>query len=147
MKKILDSRKLLGATPKNDLKELGLLYKGLMKTHHPDRFQEEAARAEAEATSKHIIDAYHFLVSIHPETHATNKEDFDKTTAASAITDFHYKAMTLHLTFADGSVYEFFNIPANVYNKFVKNDGNLRFARRHILHVFTYRRIKKPNEA
>jgi len=28
----------------------------------------------------------------------------------------------------------------------VKNDGNLRFARRHILHVYQYRRIKKPTE-
>lgn len=35
----------------------------------------------------------------------------------------------------------------NVYNKFVKNDGNLRFAHRHILHVYQYRRIKKATEA
>ncbi len=146
MKKIIDSRKLLGATAKSDLKELGLLYKSLMKTHHPDRFQDDAERHKAEETSKHIIDAYHFLVSIHPETHVLNKEGYEDSTTASAITDFHYKAQTLHLTFADGSVYEYFGVPMNVYNKFVKNDGNLRFARRHILHVYQYRRIKKPTE-
>ena len=142
-KKILDSRKLLSATVKTDLKELNVLYKGLMKKHHPDRFIDEAERTQAEETSKHIIDAYHFLVSIHPDTHALNKEDYAVTASTSAITDYHYKAQTLHLTFADSSVYEYFSVPINVYNKFVKNDANLRFARRHILHSFTYRRIKK----
>lgn len=143
MKKIIDSRNLLGASPKSDLKELGLLYKALMKAHHPDKFQDEGERQQAEDTSKHIIDAYHFLVSIHPDTHALNKEEYDQLTATKAITDFHYKAQTLHATFADGSVYEYYSVPVKVYNKFVNNDGNLRFARRHILHSYTYRRIKK----
>ncbi|MCB0769959.1 MAG: KTSC domain-containing protein [Flavobacteriales bacterium] len=143
MKKILDSRRLLGADAKTDLKELNVSYKQLMKANHPDRFQDEAERARAEETSKHIIDAYHFLVSIHPDTHALNKDDYALTTTTSVITDYHYKAQTLHLTFADSSVYEYFNVPINVYNKFVKNDANLRFARRHILNNFTYRRIKK----
>ncbi|HQW05574.1 MAG: KTSC domain-containing protein [Flavobacteriales bacterium] len=148
-KKILDSRKLLGAMPRTDLKELGLLYKGLMKKHHPDRFQDEGERVKAEEVSKHLIDAYHFLVSIHPETHATNKEEFERTATTSVISDWRYKAMTLHLIFGDGSEYEYFGVPQNVYNKFVNNNGNLRFARRHILSVFTYRRLKKvgPTEA
>jgi DnaJ-class molecular chaperone len=145
-KKIIDSRKLLGATARTDLKELGVLYKGLMKTHHPDRFQDEAERHRAEESSKHIIDAYHFLVSIHPETHAANKEEFERTATTSVISDWRYKAMTLHLIFGDGSEYEYFGVPANVYNKFVNNNGNLRFARRHILNVFTYRRIKKTTQ-
>lgn len=144
MKKILDSRKLLGATAKTDLKELALLYKGLMKTHHPDRFQDEAQRQQAEETSKHIIDAYQFLVSIAPETHAQNAEQYERTITGSAITDFHYKAQTLNVTFADGSVYDYFGVPANVYNKFVNNDANLRFARRHICQAFTRRMVKKP---
>ena len=83
------------------------------------------------------------FLAIHPDTHALNKEDYDSLTATQAITDFHYKAQTLHATFADGSVYEYYSVPQKVYNKFVNNDGNLRFARRHILHSFTYRRIKK----
>ena len=146
-KKILDSRKLLGSTVKTDLKELNNLYKGLMKKHHPDRFQDEGERHQAEETSKHIIDGYHFLVSIHPETHATNKEDFERTASTSVISDWRYKSMTLHLIFGDGSEYEYFGVPQNVYNKFVNNSGNLRFARRHILSVYTYRRVKKTSEA
>lgn len=142
-KKILDSRTLLSATAKTDLKELNVLYKGLMKKHHPDRFQNESERGQAEETSKHIIDAYHFLVSIHPETHTLNKEEFERTATSSVITDWRYKSMTLHLYFGDGSEYEYFGVPQNVYNKFVNNNGNLRFARRHILTMFTYRRVKK----
>ena len=80
MKKINDSRKLIGATSATALKELNTLYKGLMKTHHPDRFpNDEEKRHEAEELSKHLIDAYKFLESIHPETHAVNAEDLAHT--------------------------------------------------------------------
>lgn len=44
-------------------------------------------------------------MSIHPETHVLNHEGYQDNTTTSAITDFHYKAQTLHLTFADGNVY------------------------------------------
>ncbi|MBP6392361.1 MAG: KTSC domain-containing protein [Flavobacteriales bacterium] len=146
MKKILDSRRLLGATVRTDLKELALLYKGLMKTHHPDRFQhDEALKHSAEDMSKRIIDAYHFLVSISRETHAQQREEYERTIASSTITEFHYRAQTVHLTFHDGSVYEYFGVPQNVYNKFVNNDASLRFARRHICHAYSFRRVKKPN--
>jgi curved DNA-binding protein CbpA len=146
MKKILDSRRLLGATVKTDLKELNLLYKKLMKEHHPDRFPtDEARRHEAEETSKHVIDAYHFLVSIHPDTHAQNSAAYEAT-IATPIIDWHFKSQTLHVNFGDGSAFEFYGVPQNVYNKFVNNDGNSRFARRHIFHTYTRRQVKKPNE-
>jgi hypothetical protein len=92
-------------------------------------------------------EAYHFLVSISPETHAKNTEEYEKTITTSPIKDWHYKAQTLHVTFNDGSIYEYFSVPSNVYNKFIKADGNARFARRHIFSVFTYRRIGGPVEA
>lgn len=143
MKKILDSRRLLGSTPKSDLKELAQLYKSLMKKHHPDKFTDEKEKAEAEAMSTHIIDAYHFLVSIAPETHEQNKEEYEQLTSNSPISNWHYKAQVLQVYFADGTEYEYFNVPQNVYNKFIAADGNLRFARRHIFHSFTRRRVKK----
>ena len=141
MKKIADSRKMIGATSTTSLKELNTLYKGLMKTHHPDRFpNDEAKRHEAEEFSKHLIDAYKFLESIHPETHAQNAEAFEKT-VASNITDWHYKSLTLHLTFGDGSAYEFYGIQPKVYNKFVGTDGNTRFAKRHIFDAYMHRKV------
>ena len=97
MKKINDSRKLIGATSATALKELNTLYKGLMKTHHPDRFpNDEEKRHEAEEFSKHLIDAYKFLESIHPETHEKDLEGFERT-VSSTITNWHYKSLTLHV--------------------------------------------------
>ncbi len=140
MKKITDSRKLIGATGSTTLKELNTLYKGLMKSHHPDRFPtDEQKRHEAEEFSKHLIDAYKFLESIHPETHAKDSTEFEKT-VASNISNWHYKSLTLHITFGDGSTYEFYGVPQKMYNKFVATDGNTRFAKRHIFEAFTYRK-------
>ncbi len=143
MKKISESRKVLGSVPGQSLKELNTLYKGLMKKHHPDRFQDEKERLEAETMSQHIIEAYKFLESIHPETHVVNAPEFEKT-VASNIGNWHYKSMTLHVTFGDGSVYEFFGVPVNVYNKFVNTNGNTRFAKRHIFESYTFRKISGP---
>lgn len=144
MKKINDSRKLLGATSATSLKDLNTLYKGLMKSHHPDRHpNDEVKRQEAEEFSKHLIDAYKFLESIHPETHAKDSESFEKT-VASNIANWHYRSLTLHITFGDGSNYEFYGVPQKVYNKFVGVDGNTRFARRHIFEVFTHRKASNP---
>jgi len=69
MKKIVDYRKLLGVTKEAELQELKTVYRGMMKTWHPDKFQESPEeKLEAEEKSKTIIEAYHFLVSIAPET-------------------------------------------------------------------------------
>lgn len=144
MKKINDSRKLMGATAATSLKELNTMYKSLMKSHHPDRFpDDERQRQEAEEFSKHLIDAYKFLESIHPETHEKESSDFEKT-VASNIANWHYKSLTLHITFGDGSNYEFYSVPQKVYNKFVGTDGNTRFARRHIFAAHPFRKVSGP---
>lgn len=143
MKKILDSRRLLGSTPKSDLKELSSLYKSLMKQHHPDKFTDPAEKEAAESMSTQIIDAYHFLVSIAPETHERDKDEYEQLTSTVPIRNWHYKAQVLQVYFTDGTEFEYYNVPQNMYNKFVNNDGNLRFARRHIFHSFTRRRVKK----
>lgn len=143
MKKISDSRKLLGATSSTTLKELNSLYKALMKKHHPDRFQDEALRQEAEATSQHVIECYKFLESIHPETHAANAAEFDRS-VASNIKNWHYQHQTLHIDFGDGSTYEFYSVDPKTYNKFTQADGSTRFARRHIFPGRTFRRVSGP---
>ncbi len=147
MKKISDSRKLIGATGTTSLKELNTLYKGLMKSHHPDRFpDDEMKRHEAEEYSKHLIDAYKFLESIHPETHLKDSAEFERT-VASNISNWHYKSLTLHVTFGDGSNYEFYGVQPKLYNKFVNTDGNTRFAKRHIFEAHTFRKSSGPTAA
>jgi DnaJ-class molecular chaperone len=144
MKRIIEYRRLLEITPETELGELKSTYRNLMKEWHPDRFiGDEVRLAEAEDKSKNIIEAYHFLVSIAPETRAFNLEGYTLTTTTSGIDDYVYKGQTLKITFQDGSVYEYFGIPKNIYNKFIGSSTLVRFARRHIFYSYIYRNVSK----
>jgi DnaJ-class molecular chaperone len=147
MKKIIESRKLLGVEKGVELKELKSIYRNLMKDWHPDKFQDAQAKLEAEEKSKAIIEAYHLLVSIAPETHAQQLDQYTAVITASKIVDFNFKSQTLQVNFADGSSYEYFGIPHGIYNKFLNSDTPDRFARRHIYHSFIYRKVSKAVEA
>ena len=144
MNRIINYRKLFDITQETDLGKLKIIYRNLMKEWHPDKFIENDERkAEAEIKSKRIIEAYHFLVSISPETHSLNEEEYTLTTTASSIDDFVYKGQNLKITFQDGSVYEYFGIPKSVYTKLVNSPTPSRFARRHIFNSYTYRNVGK----
>ena len=144
MKKIVDYRKLLNVNEAAELQELKTVYRSLMKTWHPDRFIENAdLKLEAEEKSKTIIEAYHFLVSIAPETRDQSFAEYTLTTTTSAITDFEYKSQVLTVTFSDGNAYEYFDVPKEVYRKLVNADSPGRFARRHIFNNYVYRSLSK----
>ncbi len=148
MRRIVDHRKTFGITNQATLAELKSIYRNLMKEFHPDKFTENnAAKEQAEVKSKEIIEAYHFLVSISPETHATTIEDYTQTTTTSGINEFIYKGTTLKITFFDGSIYEFFSVQKNTYNKFISAPNIARFARRHIFDSHIYRNVIKANVA
>jgi curved DNA-binding protein CbpA len=147
MKKIIDSRKLLGVTKDAELKELKAIYRNFMKEFHPDKIiNDEAAKLAAEEKSKAFIEAYHLLVSINPETHAQQLEKYTEVITASRIENFQYKNQTLIIDFIDGSSYEYFSIPKSVYNKFINSGTPDRFARRHIYHDYIYRKASKAAE-
>jgi curved DNA-binding protein CbpA len=142
MKKIIGYRKLLGVTEKATLLELKTIYRNLMKSWHPDKFQEsDEQKADAEVKSKRIIEAYHFLVSIAPETRALTFAEYTLTTTSSGITDFEYKDETLQINFVDGTSYEYFGVPKALYIKLVNAPSLGRFARRHIYDLFPYRSV------
>ena len=144
MKKIVDYRKLLGVTEAAELQELKSVYRGLMKEWHPDKFQDsEEAKTAAEEKSKTIIEAYHFLVSIAPETRNQTIEEYGVTTGTAAIQDFEYKSQVLKVYFTDGNTYEYFDVPKAVYVKLVNADSPGRFARRHIFTEYVYRSVSK----
>lgn len=148
MKKIIESRKLLGVEKEVTLAELKTLYRSLMKDWHPDKFVgDEAAKQEAEEKSKEFIEAYHLLVSISPETHALQVEQYTQSITSSRIIDFQYKNQTLVIDFVDGSSYEYFGVPRNIYLKLVNSETADRFARRHIYHSFIYRKASKAMAA
>jgi curved DNA-binding protein CbpA len=144
MKKIVDYRKLLGVEKDVELQELKTVYRSLMKTWHPDKFQESAEeKLAAEDKSKTIIEAYHFLVSIAPETKDKSIEEYNNTTTNSGILDFEYHAQVLKIYFTDDSVYEYFDVPKEVYRKLINADSPGRFARRHIFNNYVYRSLNK----
>ncbi len=144
MKKINDYRKLLGVTATVSLKELKQVYRNLMKDCHPDKFAgNEEQLLAAEEQSKNIIEAYHFLVSIAPETLESAREEYSITLTQAGVADYNYEKSTLKVNFTDGNVYEYFGVPHNIYNKLSKSDSVARFVRRHIAEAYTYRSVSK----
>jgi DnaJ-class molecular chaperone len=144
MKKIIEYRKLLGVNETAELQELKTVYRSLMKNWHPDKFQDSVEnKLEAEEKSKTIIEAYHFLVSIAPETRHQSSKEYTLTTTTSGIADFEYKSQVLTISFVDGSEYEYFDVPKGIYVKFLNADSPGRFARRHIYNSYVYRSTSK----
>ena len=144
MRRILNYRKVLGVSETTELKELKTVYRNLMKDWHPDKFQDQPeAQQGAEEKSKKIIEAYHFLVSIAPETHTQNRDAYTETTSNTGIIDFEYKAEILSISFLDGTIYEYYGVPKAIYVKLVNAETPARFARRHIFHSYVYRSLSK----
>ncbi len=115
-----------------------------MKEWHPDKFQSGDEKAlEAEDMSRQVIDAYHFLVSMAPETIAANLDEYTKTTNESGISDFQHKGQLLEISFTDGSTYEYFGVSKKIYVKLINSDKQVRFAKRNIYNSFPYRKSKK----
>lgn len=142
MKRIIEYRKLFDVTREADLAQLKKVYRNLVKEWHPDKFQDgDPKKAEAELKSQEIIEAYSFLVSISPETHALSKDEYAEVISTQMIEDFQYKGMAMKITFQNGNVYEYFNVQPSVYNKMRSTPTLERFARRHILSSYTYRKV------
>ena len=113
-----------------------------MKEAHPDKFQgDEAGLKAAEENSKKIIEAYHHLVSINPETIKQNLPEYQETIATATITDYKFEEARLIVNFSNGSVYEYISVPKATYVKMVNADSPARFAKRHVFGSFPYRKV------
>lgn len=143
MKKIVEYRTLLNVTKDATLKELKTIYRNSMKDHHPDTIADDAERLAAEARATAIIEAYHFLVSVAPETLEKTKEAYVATTSTQPLTEFYYDKGVLFMNFADGAEYEYFGVPKNIYVKMINADSPARFAKRNIHGVYLYRSATK----
>jgi hypothetical protein len=143
IKKIVEYRTLLGVTKTATLKELKTIYRNSMKEDHPDTIADPVERLAAEERSKNIIEAYHFLVSIAPETQEKVKEAYVNATTNVGIADFYMDKGVLYISFLDGSKFEYFGVPRNVYIKMVNAESPGRFARRHVYNVYLYRSASK----
>ena len=101
------------------------------------------AEEQAEEMGRQVVDGYHFLVSIAPETKAAQLPDYQRTINECGIADYRHKGLLLEITFTDGSCYEYFGVNANVYKKLINADKQVRFAKRFIYESFLYRQSKK----
>ncbi|HET8884997.1 MAG TPA: KTSC domain-containing protein [Salinimicrobium sp.] len=147
MKRINEYKKLFSVEKEIELKQLKTTYRNLVKEWHPDKFMDgDEKREEAELMSRKIIDGYHFLVSISPETKAANLEAYNITTNEAGIADFQHKGNVLEVTFTDGTTYEYFGVTKPLYIKLINSDRQFRFAKRNIFNSFIYRKSKKDLE-
>jgi hypothetical protein len=143
MKRIKEYKKLFNVEGPIDLKELKTSYRGLVKKWHPDKFLEEDLKAVAEIESTKIIDGYHFLVSIAPETKEAGLEAYKTTITGFQVADWHHKSMLLEVTFTDGNTYEYFGVSRILFGKFVNAKSMNNFGKRNIFNSFIYRKSKK----
>jgi DnaJ-class molecular chaperone len=144
MKRINQYKKLFSVEGAIALKTLKKTYRDLVKEWHPDKFMDgDEGQEEAEIKSREIIDGYHFLVSIAPETKAANLEAYTEMINTEGILDFQHKGLMLEITFTNGVTYEYFGVPKNVFIKFLNSDKQIRFGKRSIFHSYLYRIMKK----
>ncbi|MCG1037115.1 KTSC domain-containing protein [Polaribacter sargassicola] len=145
MKRIKQYKKLFNVEGAIDLKELKKSYRNLVKEWHPDKFQDEAEKELAEIKSTEIIDGYHFLVSIAPETKEANLEAYKKTITEFQVADWHHKGMLLEVTFTDGNKYEYFGVSKILFGKFINARSMNNFGKRNIFNSFIYRKSMKAS--
>jgi len=144
MKRIRQYKKLFGVEKEIELRTLKKKYRDLVKEWHPDKFQDgDAKKEEAEVQSRAIIDGYHFLVSIAPETIEKNLEAYTETITNSGIADYYHKGMLLEITFLDGTTYEYLGVTKPVYQKMINSSKLNRFAKRAIYPNYIYRKSKR----
>ena len=145
MKRIKEYKKLFNVEGPINLKELKTTYRGLVKQWHPDKFQDEDKKEEAEIISTKIIDGYHFLVSIAPETKQANLEAYKKTITDFQVAEWQHKSMLLEVTFTDGNTYEYFGVNKILFGKFINARSINNFGKRNIFNSFTYRKSMKAS--
>jgi KTSC domain len=144
MKRINAYKKLFQIDNQIELAALKQTYRALVKQWHPDKFQDgDPLKEQAEEMGRQVVDGYHFLVSIAPETKAAQLADYHRTINECGIADYRHKGLLLEITFTDGSCYEYFGVNANVYKKLINADKQVRFAKRFIYESFLYRQSKK----
>ena len=102
MKRIKEYKTLFNVESALDLKDLKKTYRNLVKQWHPDKFQDDDARKEeAEFMGQKVIDGYHFLVSMAPETKEKNLPAYNKTIDDCGIENYKHKGLLLEISFTN----------------------------------------------
>ena len=146
MRRINEYKKLYKVEKAIDLKEIKTTYRNFVKEWHPDKFQDPQKKLEAEKITIKIIDAYHFLVSIAPQTREKNLAEYTETINNSRVINYQHKSKLLEVNFADGNTYEYFGVNRTKFIKFINAKSINNFGKRHIFKSFLYRKAKRTVE-
>lgn len=146
MRRINEYKKLYKVEKSIDLKEIKTTYRNFVKEWHPDKFQDPEKKLEAEAVTAKIIDAYHFLVSIAPETIEKNLAEYTETITNARVLNYYHKGMVLEVNFTDGNTYEYFGVNRKKFTNFINAKSINNFGKRHIYKEFLYRKAKRTVE-
>ena len=146
MKRINEYKKLYKVEKTIDLREIKSTYRKFVKEWHPDKFQDSQKKIEAEEITLKIIDAYHFLVSIAPETIEKNLAEYTETITNSRVINYQHKSNLLTVNFADGNTYEYFGVNQKKFIKFINAKSMSNFGKRHIFNSFLYRKATRKEE-
>ena len=147
MKRIGESKKLFNVEGPIELAAIKKTYRTLVKEWHPDKFQEGDEKAiAAEEKSRQIIEAYHFLISIAPETKAAKLSEYNAMLAESSVADFQHERQVMEVTFKNGTTYEYFGVSKKLFDQLNNSPTPFRFAKRKVFHSFLYRRSTKQTD-
>ena len=79
-----------------------------------------------------IIDGYHFLVSIAPETKVANLDEYKDTIMTCGLENYKHKYLLFEIIFTNDAVYEFFGVTPALFKMLINSDKQVRFAKRSI---------------
>lgn len=155
---------ILGISKQANQDEIKKAYKKQMTLWHPDKFPNDIAKKNiAEERSKKINEAYSLLKNyIPPFTAKRTEKPYTQSPKPSAekstskeraeINRVRVKSSNIHsigysvelkiiqVQFLSGSVYEYYDVPFNVYDAFLKADSKGKFLNGN-LHRFKYRQV------
>lgn len=147
IKLIGEYKKLFGIEGEIVLADIKKTYRNLVKEWHPDKFQDDGAKAkEAEVKSREIIDAYHVLVSLAPETKENEAAEYETLIKTKTIVDYDYEKRVLWVQFSNGAEYEYFDVKPKLVEQLGDALNQMRFARRKLLKNHLYRKTKREGK-
>lgn len=147
MKRVNEFKRMFDVEGVIELAPLKKKYRSLVKEWHPDKFPDGGEKAEqAESMSRRIIEGYHFLVSMAPETQESQKEAYLELTINSAILDLTHKGLLLEITFLNGDAHEYFGVNRQLFTKLLNADNQYRFAKRKVFNAFPHRKSKSGTQ-
>lgn len=155
---------ILGITKQANQDEIKQAYRKQITLWHPDKFPNDVAKKYiAEERSKKINEAYSLLKNYIPPSTAKRTENpytkphkppAEKSTSKerAEINRVRVKSSNIHsigysaelkiiqVQFLSGSVYEYYDVPVNEYEAFLKADSKGKFLNRN-LHKYKYRQV------